>query len=243
MHRLVKALIDRSLAFVGLLLLSPVLATALLAVWRQDGRSPLYIADRAGRGGRRFRMVKIRSMIVRPHPGASSTSADDERITAVGHFIRRWKIDELSQLWNVLKGDMSLVGPRPQVLAEVATYTPEELGLLSVKPGITDFSSIVFSDEGEILSGATDPDLAYRRLIRPWKSQLGLFYIANSNFPLDMQLILLTVVRIVRPRLALTGVCRLLRRQGAPEDLIRVAGRTTPLVPCAVPGKSEPFVQ
>jgi hypothetical protein len=110
-----------------------------------------------------------------------------------------------------------------------------------VKPGITDFSSIVFADEGDILRGASDPDLAYRRLIRPWKSRLGLFYAANHSIVVDLQLIALTVVRIVAMQAALEGVCRLLARLGAPADLVEFARRRAPLVPQAVPGRSEPF--
>jgi len=239
---MVKEVLDRFVALAGLLLLSPVFVVLGILVWRQDGHTPFYVADRVARGGGTFRMVKIRSMIVHADRlGASSTAGDDARITAVGRFIRRWKIDELSQLWNVLKGDMSLVGPRPQVPVEVATYTSEEKQLLAVKPGITDFSSIVFADEGDILRGAADPDLAYRRLIRPWKSRLGLFYVRHQSIWLDMQLIALTLARIVAPARALAGVCSVLARLGAPVELVHVARRRTPLVPDAVPGMREPF--
>lgn len=237
-----KEILDRAGALVGLLVLSPFLSIVSLLVWLQDFRSPFYVASRAARGGGSFRMVKLRSMVAgADRLGAASTAGDDSRVTAIGRFIRRWKIDELSQLWNVLKGDMSLVGPRPQVLEEVATYTEEERGLLAVKPGITDFSSIVFADEGEILRGAIDPDLAYRQLIRPWKSRLGLFYVAHRGFALDLALILLTLLRIVAPARALAGVARLLERRGAPAELVRVARRSVPLGPGAVSGEDGPF--
>jgi lipopolysaccharide/colanic/teichoic acid biosynthesis glycosyltransferase len=237
-----KELLDRVAALLGLLLLSPLLLVLAFLTWRQDGAHPLYIAPRAARGGGAFRMVKLRSMLVNADKlGGSSTSGDDARITRVGQFIRRWKIDELSQLWNVLAGDMSLVGPRPQHLAEVESYTAEERGLLTVKPGITDFSSIVFADEGEILRGTGDPDLAYRQLIRPWKSRLGLFYIAKRSLSVDLQLILFTLVRIVARERALEGAARLLERLGADEKLVSVARRIVPLVPHAVPGMTMPF--
>ena len=242
MRDLAKEALDRPAALLGLVVLAPLLSAVLLLVWLQDRRSPLYIADRAGRGGIPFRMMKIRSMIANADRlGAASTAGDDQRITAVGRFIRRWKLDELSQLWNVLKGDMSLVGPRPQVMSEVETYTAEERGLLAAKPGITDFSSIVFADEAEILFGAADADLAYRQLIRPWKSRLGLFYVENRSVRLDLQLIALTLVRIVSADRALAGVSRVLEKLGAPKELIGIARRTVPLVPHAVPGMSKPF--
>ena len=137
---------------------------------------------------------------------------------------------------------MSLVGPRPQVPAEVADYTDEERKLLDVKPGITDFSSIVFSDEGEILRGSIDPDVAYRQLIRPWKSRLGLFYVEHRTLFIDLRLIALTLMRIVAPGRALAGVGELLERLGASEDLVRVARRSSPLSPATVPGRERPFV-
>ena len=237
-----KELFDRASALIGLILLSPMLLAVAALVWLQDGRSPFYVARRAARGGGSFWMTKIRSMVAdADRLGPSTTGGNDARVTAVGRFIRRWKIDELSQLWNVLVGDMSLVGPRPQTLAEVESYTEQERGLLRVKPGITDFASIVFADEGELLRGAADPGLAYRQLIRPWKSRLGLFYVANRSFLVDLRLILLTLVRIVAPNRALDGVCGLLESRGASEELIRVARRLAPLNPYAVPGRKEPF--
>jgi lipopolysaccharide/colanic/teichoic acid biosynthesis glycosyltransferase len=239
---MIKEIFDRVAALVGLTLLAPVFVVASCLIWAQDGRNPLYIADRAARGGSGFRMVKLRSMVANAdRRGASPTAADDGRVTFIGKFIRRWKIDELAQLWNVLTGDMSLVGPRPQVLSEVERYTAEERGLLAVKPGITDFASIVFADEGDILRGARDPDLAYLQLIRPWKSRLGLFYAERRTFFIDLQLIALTLVRIVAPSHALRGVCRLLAGLGADEELVRVAQRTSALVPHPVPGMTAPL--
>lgn len=239
-----KELFDRAVALMALVLLSPLFAIAAFLVWRQDGRSPLYISERAGRGGHPFRMVKVRSMVVGADKiGSNSTATDDARITRVGRIIRRWKIDELGQLWNVLKGDMSLVGPRPQVLSEVKTYTAEENRLLSVKPGLTDFASIVFADEDSILLGAEDPYEAYVRLVRPWKSRLGLIYVERASFRLDLQLILLTVVRIVSPARALAEVARLLVRLEAPEELVRVSLRASPLVSGVLPGRGAPFDQ
>ncbi|WP_233454015.1 sugar transferase [Tsuneonella flava] len=206
------------------------MAAVLVAVWLQDFKSPFYIADRAGVGGRPFRMVKVRSMIVRAdQSGVESTSASDPRITRVGHFVRRWKIDELSQLWNVLLGDMSLVGPRPNTLREVEQYRSAERDLLLVQPGITDISSIVFSDEGDILRTSSDPDKAYSELIWPWKSRLGLFYIQNMSVRLDLQLICLTGLAIFNREAALSRLVRLLRQLGCDSQLCAIASRKIPL--------------
>jgi lipopolysaccharide/colanic/teichoic acid biosynthesis glycosyltransferase len=231
-----KRAIDFVAAAAGLVLLSPVLSIMLLLVWLQDFHSPFYVAERVARGGGSFRMVKVRSMVVRAdRSGVESTGANDPRITAVGHFVRRWKIDELAQLWNVLIGDMSLVGPWPNTQREVAQYTPAERELLSVKPGITDISSIVFSDEGEILRDADDPDRAYSELIRPWKSRLGLLYAHRQSVSLDLQLVRLTLVAIFDKPRALGGVSRILERLGADPDLRRVARRDAPLIPAPLP--------
>lgn len=232
-----KRLLDILLSSVGLILASPILLPVIFLVWKQDGHSPFYIAPRTAKDDGTFRMVKLRSMVKNADKsGVDSTSAGDMRITPVGHFIRRYKLDELTQLWNVLKGDMSLVGPRPNVKRETDLYTPEERKLLSVRPGITDFSSIVFSDEGEILADRTDPDIAYNQLIRPWKSRLGLFYIAHRGLWLDIRLIGLTALAILSKPRALDGVVAILESLNAPADLIAVARRNQPLVPAPPPG-------
>jgi lipopolysaccharide/colanic/teichoic acid biosynthesis glycosyltransferase len=171
--------------------------------------------------------------------GGASTAATDRRITWVGRLIRKYKLDEFMQLWNVLKGDMSLVGPRPQVQRDVGFYTDEEYHLFDSPPGITDFSSIVFSDEGDISKGSENPDLKYNQVIRPWKSRLGLFYVRNRSLLLDMKLVVLTVIAIVSRERALAGVQRLLRQMGAEPQLVRVAGRTDPLVPHPPPRAME----
>lgn len=232
-----KRLFDIIASFFGLLLMSPILLLFIFLIWLQDFRSPLYIAPRVGRNGRIFKMVKLRSMVVNADKaGVDSTSADDKRITWVGRIIRRYKLDEFSQLWNVLWGQMSLVGPRPNVMKDVELYTDEEQHLLDVRPGITDFSSIVFSDEGDILAGSGNPDLRYNQVIRPWKSRLGLLYIENLSFCLDLKIILLTLVAIISKPLALKGVQKILRKLGANKQLLEVARREGPLQPYPPPG-------
>ncbi|MEQ1806131.1 MAG: sugar transferase [Burkholderiaceae bacterium] len=237
---MLKRLLDILLSAFGLILASPVLLTVMLLVWWGDRHSPFYVAPRVGRGGQTFAMVKIRSMVIdADRKGASSTSNTDRRITPVGQFIRRYKIDELSQLWNVLRGDMSLVGPRPQVQAGVDLYTSRERDLLSVKPGITDFASIVFADEGAILADHPDPDRGYDQLIRPGKSALGLFYVENRDVWADLQLISLTLMTIVSRERALEGVQKILHRLNADASLIELAGRRKALSPGVPPGAEQ----
>jgi lipopolysaccharide/colanic/teichoic acid biosynthesis glycosyltransferase len=235
-----KRLLDILLAFVGLVVAAPVLLPVMFLVWWQDKHSPFYIAPRMGRGERPFRMVKLRSMVIHADKsGVDSTAANDRRVTAVGRFIRRYKLDELTQLWNVLKGDMSLVGPRPNVERETRMYTAVEKRLLSVRPGITDYASIVFSDEGDILKDRADPDIAYNQLIRPYKGQLGLFYIDNASLLLDLKLIVLTLIAVVSRTSALSGVVNELRTRGAPARLVAVASRASPLEPAPPPGADQ----
>lgn len=235
-----KRLFDFVAALGGLVVASPVLIPVMILIWLQDYRSPFYIAPRVGLEGRLFRMVKLRTMIVNADKsGVDSTSAADRRITPVGHFVRRYKLDELSQLWNVLIGDMSLVGPRPNVRRETDLYTDAERRLLTVRPGITDIASIVFADEGDVLKDQTDPDLAYNQLIRPWKSRLGLFYIEHAGLLLDIKLIFLTAVAFVSRATALRGAATILEQLDADEALRRIARRQDKLMPTPPPGTNE----
>jgi lipopolysaccharide/colanic/teichoic acid biosynthesis glycosyltransferase len=236
-----KRLFDCGAAGLGLLLLSPLLVPVAVAIWLQDRHSPFYVANRVGRGGRPFRMVKFRSMVVRAdRSGVDSTAGDDPRITAVGRFIRRFKVDELPQLWNVLKGEMSLVGPRPNVERETALYTAEERELLNVAPGITDLASIVFADEGDILRGSSDPDLRYNQLIRPWKSRLGLLYVRHRPaLALDLRIILLTLRAAADREAALGKAAALVQQLGGGPELADVARRRSPLVPAPPPGAAQ----
>ena len=233
-----KRVFDLLLSGAVLIAASPLLLGAMLAVWLQDFHSPFYRAPRVARGGGDFTMMKIRSMVVNAaNSGVSSTGADDRRITAVGRFIRRWKVDELSQFLNVLAGSMSVVGPRPQVRSwGVDLYTAEEMELLSVRPGITDLASIVFSDEGDILAGAEHADLEYNRLIRPWKSRLGLFYIQHMSLGLDLKIVWLTFLAIINKPKALAGIERILARHSADPILISVCRRAEPLTAYPPPG-------
>ena len=234
---MLKRLFDVTFSGLGLVLASPILLPVMFLVWWQDRHSPFYIASRVGMNDRPFKMVKLRSMVINADKsGVDSTSANDNRITGVGQFIRRYKLDELTQLWNVFKGDMSLVGPRPNVKRETDLYTSLERKLLEVKPGITDISSIVFSDEGNILKDQEDPDIAYNQLIRPGKSMLGLLYIQNQSTLLDLKLCFLTVIAILSREKALAGVQKILNDINAPEDILQLAQRKLTLVPRPPPG-------
>ncbi len=226
-----KRLIDMALSLVLLFLAAPLILAAMVLVVAHDRRSPIYWAPRVGRDGRDFRMAKLRTMTVdADRRGGSSTSRSDARITPPGRLLRRWKLDELPQFWNVLIGQMSLVGPRPNVRrGGVDRYTPGELALLSARPGVTDLASIVFADEADILEGAPDPDARYDRLIRPWKSRLGLLYLQRRSASIDLRIIALTALGIVARSAALQGVDRILAEWGADEALRGVCRRDGPL--------------
>jgi len=235
-----KRITDIILSFFGLILFAPILLFFIFLIYKQDKSNPFYVSDRIGLLNKPFRMIKLRSMIKNADTtGVDSTSADDCRITPVGHIIRRYKLDEVMQLWNVLKGEMSIVGPRPNVKRDVNLYTDIETGLLRVRPGITDFSSIVFSDEGEILKGLDDPDLAYNQLIRPWKSRLGLVYIDNQNFLLDLRLMLYTFISLFSRKKSLKYIQKELVKIQVDTELIKISGRKVKLYPVAPPGASS----
>ena len=235
-----KRLFDIFASFIGLIIATPVLLPVIFLVWYQDKNSPFYIAPRVGKGERLFNMVKLRSMVINAdRSGVDSTSANDSRITSVGNFIRKYKLDEITQLWNVLLGDMSLVGPRPNIERETTLYTIKEKRLFSVKPGITDFASIVFSDEGKILENCDDPDLAYNQLIRPWKSRLGLFYINNQSFILDLQIICFTIIGLIKRDIALNWISCKLDKLGAEKKLVKIVLRNCELQPYFPPGSKR----
>jgi lipopolysaccharide/colanic/teichoic acid biosynthesis glycosyltransferase len=193
-----KRAIDLCLSLVGLIASSPVLL-ALAVLIKLDSRGPVfYRGVRVGKGGHPFRIFKFRTMVRNADQlGGTSSSDDDPRMTRAGRFLRRYKLDELPQLLNVLAGHMSLVGPRPQVQWAVDLYTVEERELLSVRPGITDYASIRFRNEGEILRGSADPDRDYLEKIAPEKIRLGLEYVAYRSLWIDARIIAATLWAIV----------------------------------------------
>jgi lipopolysaccharide/colanic/teichoic acid biosynthesis glycosyltransferase len=188
-----KRAFDLFFSAVGLCFVGPLLLT-LAALVKLDSKGPVFYRGlRAGRFGKVFRIFKFRTMVVNADKiGGPSSAANDPRITRVGGLLRRYKLDELPQLINVLKGEMSFVGPRPEVLQYVAMFSAEERAILTVLPGITDWSSIWNSDEGSILARSCDPEKTYLEEIRPEKIRLQLKYVREHSFTTDMRILLET---------------------------------------------------
>ena len=196
-----KRLFDIIFSSLGLLILSPVFLIIAILIKKEDGGPVFYPGIRVGINGKRFRMYKFRTMVVNADKiGGPSTSDDDPRLLKIGKTIRKYKLDEIPQLINVLKGEMSIVGPRPEVPSEVETYTEEEKRVLMVKPGITDWASLTYHNEGEILKGAADPHEAYRQKIKPGKIKLQLKYVDEHSFITDLKIILRTIATLVKTR-------------------------------------------
>jgi len=195
---MLKRSFDILISVAGLFALLPFFL--LVAVWiKVDSRGPVwYRGLRIGRGGMPFRIFKFRTMVVNADKlGGPSTSDDDPRITRVGRFLRKYKLDELPQLVNVLKGEMSFVGPRPEVQMYVDLYSEEEKVILSVRPGITDWASLWNPDEGAILAGSPDPEKTYREEIRPQKIRLQLEYVRRRSLGVDLQIMLKTLAVVL----------------------------------------------
>ena len=192
-----KRLFDIVSSGIGLLCLAPVFV--VMAIWiKLDSRGPVfYRQTRVGRYGRDFRIFKFRSMRVGSDKGRQITVGErDPRITRFGYFIRRYKIDELPQLINVFLGDMSVVGPRPEVRKYVDLYSEEQRKVFQVRPGITDLASIKYRNENELLSQVDDPDTYYIDVIMPDKLTINLEYIRHQSFMGDIKIIFNTLFKI-----------------------------------------------
>jgi len=235
-----KRILDLLVSIFGLLILSPVVLVFVILIYLEDGHNPFYIAKRIGKGGAHFKMIKLRSMVINADKsGVDSTSINDSRITNIGQKVRKYKLDEFTQLWNVFLGEMSLVGPRPNVKRDTDLYTENEKELLLIRPGITDFSSIIFSDEGDILKEHKNPDLAYNQLIRPWKSRLGLIYIDNQTTMIDLKLIFYTILSIFSKKNAIKLVVYELIKIGVDPMIVAVSKRNAVLYPYPPPGQDK----
>jgi len=238
-----KRLFDLIVSIPLILISVPIVSIISLFVFFEDMSFPFYLGDRIGIGGIKFKMIKIRTMVSNAEKiGIYSTSISDPRITRIGKIIRYFKIDELPQLLNVFLGNMSIVGPRPQVEKDVTLYTNRERKLLEVRPGITDFASIIFSDEGNILADANDPDFIYNQLIRPWKSRLGLHYIKHMSISIDIKIIFYTIILIFSRRAAMNGIKKILIKTNADPLLISVSSRTSDLFPYPPPGSVHIYI-
>jgi lipopolysaccharide/colanic/teichoic acid biosynthesis glycosyltransferase len=193
-----KRLFDITFSSVGLVAMMPVLLVSAALIKLSDGGPVFHRGVRVGRLGKPFRIFKFRTMVANAEQADwSSTPQDDPRITRVGKLLRKYKIDELPQLINILKGEMSLVGPRPQVPWAVELYTEEERALLSILPGMTDYASIRFSNEAEILRGSSNPDKDYLEKIAPEKTRLGLEYVRNNSLSVDIKIIFATLWSLI----------------------------------------------
>ena len=194
-----KRLFDIVASGCGLILLSPIFI--VLSIWiKLDSKGPVFYKQvRVGRGNKDFYLYKFRSMRVgADKAGLITVGGRDPRVTRSGYYIRKYKLDELPQLINVIKGDMSLVGPRPEVRKYVDMYTPEQMHVLDVRPGITDMASIRYRNENELLEKAEDPDKYYIEVIMPDKLGINLEYVANHSFRYDMKLIFSTFLAIIK---------------------------------------------
>ena len=196
-YRFAKRVTDLGLSAAAVLVLGPVMLLIAVLIKAGSPGPVFYRGERAGMNARVFRILKFRSMVVdAERKGGFSTAIDDPRLTRTGRFIRKYKLDELPQFFNVLAGDMSLVGPRPQVLFYTTKYTGDERSILSVKPGITDLASLYFSDMDSVL-GSGDVDARYLAEVEPVKNKLRLRYIREQSYLLDMRILVETAFKLI----------------------------------------------
>lgn len=190
---------DILLATLGLVILSPLLIFVYVAIVLESRGGGFYRQERTGRYGKPFRLIKFRSMYVNADKhGLITVGGHDNRITRVGYYIRKYKIDELPQLINVVKGDMSIVGPRPEVKKYTDLYTEEQRKILDIRPGITDYASIKYVDENEILGTSDNPERTYIEHIMPDKIKLNMVYISQNGIKEYFKIIFLTLTNIAR---------------------------------------------
>ncbi|RUM50250.1 MAG: sugar transferase [Hydrogenothermus sp.] len=194
-----KRLIDFVLSLVGLIVLLPIFIVIAILIKKEDRGSIFFRQTRVGQNRKNFKIYKFRTMVENAENlGAQVTKGDDPRITKIGKILRKYKLDELPQLINVLKGEMSLVGPRPEVPKYVNAYKEKYEEILKVKPGITDFAALEYIDEERLLKDAKDPEKVYIEKILPEKIKYYEKYIKQMSFLTDLKIILKTILRIVR---------------------------------------------
>ena len=195
---MLKRIFDIISSLLGLILLSPFMIIIAILI-KFDSKGPIFFKQvRVTKNGREFKILKYRTMRVGSDKYSQITVGKDSRITKVGDFLRKYKLDEIPQLINVLLGDMSLVGPRPEVPKYVALYTEEQREILKVRAGITDYASIEFSNENDILANEADPEKAYIEKIMPRKIELNKKYLSEISVMTDIKIILLTIKKILK---------------------------------------------
>ena len=195
---MIKRIFDLISALIGMFVLLPILLGIWLLIVMNSRGSGFYRQVRVGKNGSNFKLWKFRTMSLGADKGSLLTvGGRDPRITSVGYYLRKYKLDELPQLINVILGNMSLVGPRPEVRKYVDLYSPEQLLVLSVKPGITDYASIQYSNENELLAQSLNPEQTYVQEIMPAKLNLNLKYIQEQNLRVDIAIIVKTIRKIV----------------------------------------------
>lgn len=193
-----KRLVDILLSLFGLLVLLPLFVVVAVAIVLDSKGGVFFLQTRVGKDNKDFKLCKFRTMGVdAERMGQLTIGGNDSRITRVGHFLRRYKLDELPQLLNVLLGDMSLVGPRPEVRRYVDLYTPEQQQVLSIKPGLTDYASIKYADESELLAKAENPEQFYIKTVMPDKLAINLKYIKSRSLAMDMGILFKTIGKIL----------------------------------------------
>jgi len=193
-----KRYFDLSVSIVSLVILLPVFLLVAVAIKLDDGGPVFFFQERVGRNFSTFKVVKFRTMTTDPQvAGPLVTSENDKRITKVGKILRKLKIDELPQIFNVLRGEMSIVGPRPEVPKYVKLFEKEYRKLLTVRPGMTEYASVVFRNEEQILSRYTEPETAYVTGILPKKIKLELIYVSRVSFIFDIKIFLWTFLKVI----------------------------------------------
>ncbi len=198
MSKVAKRVFDVLVSLFGLLLVAPLLLVIGLLIKLTSPGPVLYRGVRIGLQGQPFRILKFRSMVIDAElRGGSATAGDDPRLTSTGRFLRRYKLDELPQLFNVFVGDMSFVGPRPEVQKYVDRYSDDEKPILSLRPGITDWASIWNSNEAAVLEGSDDPEKTYEELILPTKIALQKKYVKDHSFSTDVQILFHTFAKLL----------------------------------------------
>ncbi len=196
---MLKRLFDIVCSLTGIIVLIPFFTIISILVIVNSGFPVFYFQIRVGKNSEKFRLIKFRTMYMNADKkGLLTVGGRDPRVTAIGYFLRKYKIDELPQLFNVLVGSMSLVGPRPEVLKYVELYNAEQLKVLYVKPGITDLASLEFINENELLAQSLNPEETYIQTIMPQKLALNLKYIDEQSFITDIKIICNTLLKIVK---------------------------------------------